>query len=322
MKNDLSCEVVRDLLPSYIDGVASGETRNAIDRHLKECTDCRGVLRRMSEPEETDLPEEKEIDYLKKVRRAGRRRAVIVAAAAILLAAAAAFRLFYIGFPVGSEAVAAVVLVQDGTARVTGTLTSSGQSVCRVRTAKTGDESVNVQIYASLPLFSNDGDFTCEFPATEELSSISVNGLLLWENGEELNMLTSRLYVAKNPYVGDMSANAAIAGLLRIGNRVGSFTNELQTDTEPYGWTLRLEEPITEENEPDLRNDMRRCSCVLLAEIDNLGKVTWQYETPAGERSFSVSTEDASRLLGQDIKTCADSASGLQHLLQALGFIN
>ncbi len=27
MKNDLSCEVVRDLLPSYLDGVASGDER-------------------------------------------------------------------------------------------------------------------------------------------------------------------------------------------------------------------------------------------------------------------------------------------------------
>ena len=43
MKNDLSCEVVRDLLPSYLDGVASGETKAAVERHMEECPDCRGV---------------------------------------------------------------------------------------------------------------------------------------------------------------------------------------------------------------------------------------------------------------------------------------
>lgn len=36
MKNDLSCEVVRDLLPSYLDGVASGETKAAVERHMEE----------------------------------------------------------------------------------------------------------------------------------------------------------------------------------------------------------------------------------------------------------------------------------------------
>ncbi len=52
MKNDLSCEVVRDLLPSYLDGVASGETKAAVERHMEECPDCRETLRRMKEPEE------------------------------------------------------------------------------------------------------------------------------------------------------------------------------------------------------------------------------------------------------------------------------
>ena len=54
---------------------------------------------------------------------------------------------------------------------------------------------------------------------------------------------------------------------------------------------------------------MRRCSCVLLAEIENLGTVSWKYETEAGEKTFTVTATDASKLAGQDIKTCAASAS-------------
>ena len=37
MKNDLSCEVVRDLLPSYIDGLTSPETSARIEAHLRDC---------------------------------------------------------------------------------------------------------------------------------------------------------------------------------------------------------------------------------------------------------------------------------------------
>ena len=135
-----------------------------------------------------------------------------------------------------------------------------------------------------------------------------------------IDWLTARLYEAKNPYVGDMSANANIASLLRIGNRVGSFTNELQTDAEPYGWTLILDDPIAAENEKSTKEEMRRCSCVLLAEIENLGTVSWKYETEAGEKTFTVTATDASKLAGQDIKTCAASASELQNLLNELGF--
>ena len=117
-----------------------------------------------------------------------------------------------------------------------------------------------------------------------------------------------------------MSANANIASLLRVGNRVGSFTNELQTDAEPYGWTLILDDPIAAENEKSTKEEMRRCSCVLLAEIENLGTVSWKYETEAGEKTFTVTATDASKLVGHNIKTCAASASELQNLLNELGF--
>ena len=320
MKNDLSCEVVRDLLPSYLDGVASGETKAAVERHMEECPACRETLRRMKEPEVAAPPEEKEIDYLKKVRRRSSRKVAVILGIVVLLSIAAMLRLFYIGFPVDSRAIAAVVTVRDGTVRLTGTLTDSGQRVCRANITQNEDGGVEVKMYAALPLFAHSGDFTWEYTAAKDVTSVSVNGLVLWENGESIDWLAARLYEAKNPYVGDMSANANIASLLRVGNRVGSFTNELQTDAEPYGWTLILEDPIAAENEKRTKEEMRRCSCVLLAEIENLGTVSWKYETKAGEKTFTVTATDASKLAGQDIKTCAASASELQNLLNELGF--
>lgn len=320
MKNDLSCEIVRDLLPSYLDGIASGETRAAVERHMAECSDCRETLRRMREPEKTPPPEEKEIDYLKTVRRRSFRKVAVILGIVVLLSMAAMLRLFYIGFPVDSRAIAAAVTVRDGTVRLTGTLTDSGQSVCRANITQNEDGGVEVQMYAALPLFSRSGDFTWEYPAAKDVTSVSVNGLVLWENGEAIDWLTARLYEAKNPYVGDMSANANIAALLRIGNRVGSYTNELQTDAEPYGWTLLLDDPVAAENERSVKAEMRRCSCVLLAEVENLGVVTWRYETAAGEQSYTVTASDAAALAGKDIKSCAVTAAELQKLLNTLGF--
>ena len=48
MKSDLSCEVVRDLLPSYIDGLTSEETSRLIRAHLDGCEACRGIHREMT----------------------------------------------------------------------------------------------------------------------------------------------------------------------------------------------------------------------------------------------------------------------------------
>ena len=33
MKNDLTCGVVRDLLPSYVEGLTAPETNEAVERH-------------------------------------------------------------------------------------------------------------------------------------------------------------------------------------------------------------------------------------------------------------------------------------------------
>lgn len=320
MKNDLSCEIVRDLLPSYLDGVVCDASKAAVERHIEECPDCRETLRRMKEPEETAPTEEKEIDYLKKVRRRSSRKVTAILAAVALLAIAAMVRLFYIGYPVDSRVIATAVTVRDGTVRLTGTLTDSAQSVCRANITQNEDGGVEAQIYAAPAIFSHSGDFTWEYPTTRDVTSVSVNGLVLWENGESIDWLTARLYEAKNPYVGDMSANANIASLLRVSKRVGSFTNELQTDAKPYGWTLLLEEPVAQEKEKSIKEEMQKCSCVLLAEIENLGTITWKYETEAGKETFTVTTADASKLAGQDIKTCAVSASELQKLLNILGF--
>ena len=67
----MKCEVVRDLLPLYVDGVVSEESRKMIEEHLEECADCREYCRLLQE----DLPIETEPEYadeaavLKKIKR-------------------------------------------------------------------------------------------------------------------------------------------------------------------------------------------------------------------------------------------------------------
>lgn len=91
MKNDLICEVVRDLLPSYIDGLTSEETSRLVRAHLDSCEACRKAHREMT-GEEPPKAEQPEVDYLKKVRASGnrlRRIAILAGCAVIVLAVAA-----------------------------------------------------------------------------------------------------------------------------------------------------------------------------------------------------------------------------------------
>lgn len=55
MKNNLPCEIVMDLLPSYIDELTSEMSTKAVEEHLKECEKCQNVLGKMKK----DLRQEK-----------------------------------------------------------------------------------------------------------------------------------------------------------------------------------------------------------------------------------------------------------------------
>jgi len=43
----MKCEIIRDLLPSYIDGLTSIESNEMIEEHLQECEECRAYLNDM-----------------------------------------------------------------------------------------------------------------------------------------------------------------------------------------------------------------------------------------------------------------------------------
>ena len=50
MKIDVTCALVRDLLPLYADGVLSGESSNLVETHLPECPPCSEELERLRAP--------------------------------------------------------------------------------------------------------------------------------------------------------------------------------------------------------------------------------------------------------------------------------
>ncbi len=41
MRFDLPCEVIRDLLPSYIDKLTSDNVKESVEYHLKNCSECK-----------------------------------------------------------------------------------------------------------------------------------------------------------------------------------------------------------------------------------------------------------------------------------------
>lgn len=319
MDQKLECAIVRDLLPSYADGLSSDTTNRAVEEHLKDCPTCAGALRRMREPEAKAEPAAPEVDYLKKVRRRSTGRSLIIGIALMLIGMTLlSFRIFYVGSKAAADDVACRVTVEGDTVTISGALTSSGLGVSRV-TFSDSNGMVQVKVYTALKAFWNSGEFTERYTAGSDVGQVRIDDLILWEDGAEISNRAVQLFRAMNPFAGDMPSNSKIASILGVSDRFGPFTNELQTAAEPYGWTLCLETGISHDNEHAAQDAMTADSCVMLATVGNLGYVTWEYRVEQTVREYTVTAQDATAYAGRDIQECAGSVSALQTLLERLG---
>ena len=119
VKNDLTCAVVRDLLPNYVEGLTSAETNTAVEAHLASCPDCAAVRDRLRDPEPESREEAREVDYLKKVKRRSGKR-VVLAVLLTLLAVIGAIlaKVFLIGSPASADTMAARTWTEGDMLRV------------------------------------------------------------------------------------------------------------------------------------------------------------------------------------------------------------
>ena len=83
MKNipELSCAIVEDLLPTYVERLTSEETNMAVEAHLASCPACAAKRAAMGAKETEAAAKDaeetaREVDYLKKVRRRNRRQSM------------------------------------------------------------------------------------------------------------------------------------------------------------------------------------------------------------------------------------------------------
>ena len=86
-----NCEIIKDLLPLYADGVCSKASASLVEEHISECESCRAELDSMrAEPEKNAADERQAVSsFADAVKRRSRRRAVGAALAAVAVVAVA-----------------------------------------------------------------------------------------------------------------------------------------------------------------------------------------------------------------------------------------
>lgn len=89
MMTKISCAIIQDILPLYVDKVVSEETQELVEEHLKHCKICSQEVRTMTQ--ELALPIEKEAPLLQSFKKKLRNKKLIVSSLSILLTALVIF---------------------------------------------------------------------------------------------------------------------------------------------------------------------------------------------------------------------------------------
>ena len=326
MSRKIPCDIIKDLMPLYVEGLTSEATGREIEAHLEGCGECRDLYKRMKQEVEGGKDaggsaKAGEIDYLKKVKRRNLRNVVLGACAVFLaMVLALSIKLFMIGYPSDSYMITYTDM-NDGQVRVGGTFYDSASVFSRYKIVRKDDGTEEMVIYACLPSpWNRSGTFNLEVGLPPEGTQLDIRGMTVKSNGEVVSRQANELYKAKNPYIGDASANGRLAGLVGISRSLGNFKNELQTSKEPYGWTLEFEDSTS--NSAVFEEKMKGYACMLIALTGNLGEVEWNYtvelEDGPVQRSGRMTEAECSEYVGAPVKSFADSPEGVQALLDLL----
>lgn len=322
MNKKIPCEVIRDLFPSHIDGLTSPVTEELIEEHLKECEDCRKALSAMRSSSGTgEVPEtdKKEIDFLKKNKKKNFRVLMTSLGGALaLLLVCFLGGVFLIGQGRFGAWAPMHLEVEGKTISFEAVPYDSASAVSKL-SYKEEDGVVTIEARSVLTSPLHPGSLSGAYEAGEEIRQVRVGDRIVWADGASVSPLASDLYQTGHSYVGDMPANDRLTQALGLSAFLGPFTSELETEKEPYGWKILLSEEIAGDTLKTKKQDMDAFGMIMTGLVENLDHVTFVYESGGKEKKRTVTAEDASLLLGQDVKNCLKDIRVLDELVRKTG---
>ena len=322
-KNNIPCDTVRDLFPSYIDKLTSEATNRLIEEHISDCADCSDILNSMRTPEDASFAasedKPKEIDFLRKNKKRNIKIIIgSVAGAFALVIVILLLKAFVIGEANYSGLVASRVEVSGSDVALTAVPIDSVHAISDL-TFEEENGVVTVRARAVITSFLHRGDLRRTFTSTGKIRRVVMGGQIIWDDGAPVAFLTSQVYQTRHEYIGSITDDLRTAEALSMSRYLGSFTNEMKTSQKPYVWKIILDKDIQGSAKAMRESDMERFAYVLLGVIGNLDEVEYSYTVNGENIVKSVTVQDATDFFGRNIKDCGESPRVLGDLLKKTG---
>lgn len=354
MKNNLTCEIVEDLMPSYIDGLTSEVTNKAVREHLSQCGKCNAKLDTMSEPYSEDKieQEKQEIDFLKKNRRKNIRTKLISLLAVVLVVAVAVCTLPYgekVNFT--DDQLLYNLEVEGNTFRLTLIPKDKDMIITEINKVVYGIGS-NESEYAGVTtpgdkdvtavevdgekhdllekgvevigrkrtLFENYTKTTWEY-TYEDIKTFKLEDTILWEDGEYISDITAKLFWLK-PYQTKYKLLDDYADAIGLKNYIGAY--EIKDKTKEDELKIHIINELMPQQAKEKESLMKKYSYVFLSMKPTINSVTFEYEifnSDGDDKKCQVTTtrKRADKYFGDEIEKCFDDINELQKLMEMTG---
>ena len=325
MKNELTCDVVEDLLPSYVENLTNTVTNEAILAHVEQCENCREKLERAKT---TDLQgqdtENREIDYLKKTKKGYQKKVMLgVILTGILFLIAIFIRISLVSTLVENASLLDFdmnISEEERFINFYGNFIDSSKGIAKI-SYKMEDGVLYISVRQTMtPIFYKNARAK-HISYKGKLKQIRVLDRIVWDHGERILPEVAKIYATKHLYIGSRENMGASFGALGLAEKFGDCTTELHTSGEPYGITLYLKEKYSKENADRVKLWMKRYASATIALTDNMNYMEFVYDIDGKQEKFTFTEQQADSMVGQSVKKMADNAASFQKLMGILEFV-
>ena len=176
MNKNYHCDIIKDLLPGYIDEVLSETSTKVVTEHLNECQECSRIYSDMKGELSIEINEEEQLalDGFRKIRQHTRKLKIAVGIVTGILVTVILYiflRVYVFGEPLETGLINATDILYDeetDSLVINGTIDSVGYRISRVVWEESENEmgAINVFIYGAeiLPFQPNDSEFSITIP--------------------------------------------------------------------------------------------------------------------------------------------------------------
>lgn len=323
MKYNIPCEVVQDLLPSYVEDLTSPETNEYVKDHLAGCEVCNGIYEAMKpQPEEVEeVPQMREIDYLKNVKKKNHRSVFAAVVLCTILALGWIFGSPYVrGKEVKADQVSYDYEISDQHMKLWAASTEAGYCIKEIKVKEVepgvleyGFANVKESLWSKQCVVS-------VYDASAPITQVRMDGIVIWNQDRVISRITSEVYNSRHPYIGDMPANGTTASALNVQHYLGNYTVELETASKPYVWNLNMSSTYSSLRRENMEKRMRGYAYAMLAVIDNLDTVRFNYRTDDQKQcALEVTAGEATGFAGKDIKEVGKNLNLLEEMMEKAG---